>query len=122
MIINGKKIGPGANLNEAELSGADLCRANLSGANLSGADLSGADLNSAKLNNTIGNSKEIKTIETEWSWTIVYTNKILCIGCESHTIESWFKFKDEDIVNMHEFALTFWKEWKPKLMSILELK
>jgi uncharacterized protein YjbI with pentapeptide repeats len=52
----------GANLFGADLSYANLCDANLFGADLSYANLYGADLYGADLRNTIGNSREIKTI------------------------------------------------------------
>jgi hypothetical protein len=49
MIINGYKIGRGANLQDANLQGANLRGADLRYANLRGADLQGANLQDANL-------------------------------------------------------------------------
>jgi len=110
----------GANLREADLTGADLREANLYGANLRRTNLTGADLKEANLCETLGNSKEIKTIQTN-RYLINYTNQVMQIGCENHLIEDWFNFDDEVILRMEgEAALSWWKHWKPILKQIID--
>ncbi len=109
----------GANLSGANLSEADLSRANLSEANLSGADLSEANLSRANLSWVNGNMREIKTIKVD-TYPIAYTNKVIQIGCENHTIKEWFEFSDKEILAMDgKRALKFWCKWKPIIQKII---
>jgi hypothetical protein len=120
----------GADLYGADLSGADLRRAYLPGANLTGADLSGADLYGADLTGanltgadlfrTIGNTREIKSLQID-IYPIAYTKDILQIGCERHTIEAWRHFSDEAISEMDSNALEFWKKYKEHIFKTIEL-
>ena len=100
-----------ANLCQANLCDADLCHANLRGANLCGVDLRDADLCDANLCGATGNSREIKTIQTN-KWTIIMTKKVMAIGCEQHKYKRWLKFSDEEISKMDNDALEFWNKWK----------
>ena len=106
--LRGADLGS-ADLRDANLRGADLRNANLWDANIRGADLRGADLWCA-----YGNSKEIKTIQTNY-YTVVMTKKVMQIGCKQFTVKQWKKFDDEEISNMDCKALEFWKEWKKLL-------
>jgi uncharacterized protein YjbI with pentapeptide repeats len=118
----------GADLSEADLSGADLREANLYGADLSGANLHEADLRGtnlrgtnlrgANLRSTIGNMKEIKTLIFD-NWVVNYTDTIMQIGCERHTIDEWFSFSDERIDSMNENALTWWKKYRKGIDLII---
>ena len=83
------------------------------------ADLSGADLSGANLWSTVGNQREIVTIQTNL-WQIVYTQGVMQIGCQRHSITDWFGFSDEKISSMDDEALEFWKKWKPILNLIME--
>lgn len=94
-------------------------RANLRDADLSDADLRDANLSNANLWSTTGNQKEIITIQTDL-WQIVYTKKVIQIGCQRHTIDEWFSFDEKEISDMDSKALEFWKKWKPILLLILE--
>jgi len=114
----------GADLSYADLSDADLSYANLSNASLSNANLRGADLSNAKLSDanlwsTIGNQRQIITIQTD-VWQIVYTSDVMQIGCQRHSINDWLVFSDDHISKMDSKALDFWKKWKPILVLILE--
>jgi uncharacterized protein YjbI with pentapeptide repeats len=102
----------GTNLSWANLSGADLYRADLSRANLyradlSGANLSGVNLYGANLWNTIGNGKEIKTIQTN-RYIVTYTKDRIQIGCKNYSHSEWFNFSDEEIDVMDRDALEWW--------------
>jgi uncharacterized protein YjbI with pentapeptide repeats len=107
------------NLMGTNLSYADLSNTNLMGTNLSYANLRNADLSNANLWNTIGNRREIKTIQTE-TYNINYTKNIIQIGCENHTIKDWFNFSDKEIIEMDgKQALVWWRKWKPILQEII---
>jgi uncharacterized protein YjbI with pentapeptide repeats len=123
----------GANLKGANLTGADLTcaylkRANLRGADLTYADLTyadltyanltGADLTGANMWNTIGNSREVKTVQTDL-WTVTYTADIMQIGCRRHAIKDWWDFDDATISAMDSKALGWWMRWKPILQQII---
>lgn len=99
---------------------ADLSGANLRYANLSGADLRGANLRGANLRYTVGNSKEIFTVQTN-KYTVVYTKDIIQIGCKNYTHDKWMNFTDNEISRMDDNALEWWKEWKPLIFKMIEL-
>ena len=110
----------GANLRGADLHGADLRLADLSGANLRGANLRGADLHGADLRGAIGEMRSLRSFQIE-EYQISYTDTVLNIGCQSHTIEEWKNFDDETIREMDTKALDWWKKWKPIIMQIIEI-
>ena len=88
----------------AYLSGAYLSGANMRGAYLSGADLSGADL-----------------IIINWHpWNVFITTNHIRIGCQSHSLQEWKNFSDEEIFGMHENALEFWKLNKELIIGLCE--
>jgi len=106
-----------ADLSYADLSYADLSYANLRSANLRYADLSYANLRSANLSYAVGNSNQIKTLQTE-TYVVTYTNTVMAIGCKQYSIKEWKNFKDREIKKMDSKALEFWKKWKPILGKI----
>ena len=109
----------GAYLRGSDLRGSDLRGAYLGGADLGGANLYEANLEGADLRYCIGNSKQIKTIQTE-TYYITYTDKVMAIGCKQHTIEEWFNFDDETIDKMNKgTSLEWWAKWKPRLQDII---
>ena len=105
----------GVDLTDANLTGANLTGANLFGANLTGANLTGADLF-----DTIGNMEQVKSLQLE-TWMITYTDTMLQIGCQRHTIEEWFAFDDDTIADMDSGALEFWTKWKDTLKQIITM-
>jgi hypothetical protein len=114
-----------ANMERAYMRGANMERANMRGANMRGANMEraymrGANITNTKLWDTIGNGKEIKTIQTE-KYTINLTKDIIQIGCENHTIDEWFKFTDQEISAMDFGALEWWNKWKGVISSHIEL-
>jgi len=110
----------GANLSGANLSGADLSSAKLSSANLSGANLSGASLSGASLSNCIGNMKEIRSMQIH-KWNISFTKDQLAIGCKQSDIEKWRNMADEEIDDLDEDALSWWKKWKEFIFMAIDL-
>ncbi|MFY1847933.1 pentapeptide repeat-containing protein [Achromobacter dolens] len=121
----------GADLRDAYLGGADLRDAYLGGADLGGADLRDADLRDAYLGGAdlgelknicgaSGNLREIKAIQCD-TWPVTYTATHMQIGCQFHTLESWWAFTDEQITRMDSSALEWWKKWKPVLQTIVAM-
>lgn len=111
----------GANLRGASLSRADLSEANLSGADLSWANLFGADLSGTNLFGTIGNMRELKSMQCD-TWSVTWTADTVQIGCQRHTIAEWWAFNDAAISNMDDKALVWWQKWKPILQQIIGTK
>lgn len=107
----------GASLRYADLSDADLRYANLRGADLSGADLRYADLRYANLSDTIGNNKEIRTLQLGTYIVVIFKEQIT-IGCQSHKISEWEGFTDEEISMMDVNALEWWRENKDIVLTL----
>jgi len=79
-------------------------KANLRLANLSGANLSGADL-----------------LVIQLPYYTAYIQKTHTrIWCKHYSNEEWLKFTDEQIEKMDSNALTFWKQFKPVIVSAME--
>ena len=107
----------GANLTYVDLGGANLSYANLSGANLIKANLSGANLSYANLYYTVGNGKELITIQTNY-YTLTMTKDIIQIGCMVYTYEEWLNFSDTVIKGMDSKALEFWQQYKDIVLQM----
>jgi hypothetical protein len=101
----------GANLRGANLDGADLRGADLRGANLRGADLRGANLDGEKI------SKTPLSINGLRYWCLI-SDGFMRLGCQRHSHAEWTEFSDEQISEMDDGALEFWKVWKEPLFSI----
>jgi uncharacterized protein YjbI with pentapeptide repeats len=129
--LNGDESGVRANLSWTNLSGANLCGANLSEAilseailswtNLSGAILSGAILSGAYLWDTIGNGKEVKTLQTN-RYTVTYTKDRIQIGCKNYSHSEWFNFSDKEISVMDRGALEWWNIYKPIIKTLIDME
>jgi uncharacterized protein YjbI with pentapeptide repeats len=109
----------GARLQDADLQGTNLQDADLQGTDLRDADLRDADLRDTDLRNSIGNCKEIKSLQFGTYLVVLYLDKI-SIGCQTHTREEWFNFDDLTISKMDTNALDWWKVYKPILQMICE--
>jgi hypothetical protein len=99
-------------LREAVVSGADLRRADLCDANLCDANLCRANLWG-----TIGNSREVKSVQVS-KYAVTWADEVVQIGCQNHTKEEWLDFSNREIADMDTGALTWWEEWKPKLITL----
>jgi len=105
-------------LTYANLKDANLEKANLYDANLEGANLTSAFLFCVCLNRTVGNNKEIKSLQFGKYLIVILTGVMIYIGCEEHSIEEWENFTDEEINKMDKGALKWWKEWKETIIKI----
>ena len=99
----------GTNLQYANLRGTNLQYANLQGANLQGANLQYANL-----------PAEVIRIDG-MRWDVTIFQDWITIGCQHHHIVDWDKFTDDEIAEMDDDAIEFWKENKQKLITIANL-
>jgi len=109
-----------ADLRFADLRSANLRYADLSSANLRYANLSYANLRYANLRYAIGEMRSLRSFQIE-KYMVSYTDSILNIGCQSHTIEEWENFDDDRIKSMDSGALEWWTKWKPIIFQIIEM-
>ena len=77
----------------------------LYGADLRGANLYGADLRGAAI------------VIYGMTRTIQIAKNHIRIGCQSHSLEKWINFTDDEINSMHSDALNFWKENKEFIIN-----
>ena len=75
---------------------------------------------SLKLWNTVGNNREIKTIQAG-KYVVTYTFDRMQIGCKNYPILEWWGFDADTIDNMDSGALDWWKQWKPILQQIIDV-
>ena len=111
----------GANLSEADLCradlrGANLSRADLGEANLSGANLSRADLRGANLSGEMLTKSPLAVVGLLY-WCLI-TEGYMRLGCKRFTHDEWAAFSDEQIAEMDDDALDFWKQWKDPLIAM----
>jgi hypothetical protein len=121
-VINGTEyeIKPNSDLSYSNLRYSNLSGSNLSYSNLRYSDLRYSDLSYSDLMGTIGNMREIKSLQIE-TWPVTYTVERLQIGCQNHSIKEWAGFSDETIKGMADGALEFWHKWKDVIFKIIEL-
>ena len=118
-----------ANLQHANLKGANLRHANLQYANLKGANLRLADLQHADLRGANlqyadlrGANLSIDVIHIDgMRWDVIIFQDWMTIGCQHHHVVDWDRFTDDEIAEMNDDALEFWKENKGKLITIANL-
>ena len=64
--------------------------------------------------------REVKSGHFE-RWVVTYSALEMNIGCESHEIEKWWAFTDDEIKKMAPNELEWWRKWKPVLKQIIEI-
>jgi len=114
-----KKDLTGAYLTGAYLTGADLRGAYLTGAYLRGADLTGADLTGAYLRGEKIYLPPI-TVSGLPFWDVMIFGTHIKIGCETHSIADWEKFKTSRISLMDSNAANWWKIHKALIIPMAE--
>ena len=109
-----------SNLRGNNLRGSDLRDSNLSNSDLSYSNLSNSDLRGSNLRNIIGNGKEVKSLQIG-TYMVSYHKDILNIGCQSHTLDRWISFTDEEIDAMDKgTSLDWWKLNKDILVTLVK--
>ena len=110
-----------ADLSDAILRRAVLLDADLSDADLRRADLLDADLRRADLRYVVGNGGAEMTCLQD-RWPVVITKDVIAIGCQQHPVQDWWDFSDEQIAEMDQKALEWWRTRKPILKALYEAK
>jgi len=64
--------------------------------------------------------KELRTMQID-TYKIGFTLDTLQIGCRRHKIEEWKSFSDEEIAEMDDGALEWWKKFRPIVFNIIEV-
>ena len=118
--LENHRDGEKLDLSYANLSGLGLSYVNLSYVNLSYANLTDVDFTDSNLFNTIGNNKEIKTIQFE-TYTVVLYKDIIQIGCEQHTYNKWDNFTYRELEKMAYDAPGWWRKHKEIVLQLSRL-
>ena len=84
-------------------------------ANLYDADLSGANLWA-----TIGNMREVKSLQID-TWPVTYTADIMQIGCQCHSIDLWRKSDPRWIAAMDSKASEWWAKFGPTILALIDM-
>jgi hypothetical protein len=110
-----------SDLRGADLRSADFHRADLRGADLRSADLRCSDLRGADLRSADFHRADLPygtfIILGEVYFVSIENGENLRAECQSHTIESWFKFSKKEIMKMDgNKALKFY----PRLLDIID--
>lgn len=107
-------------LRDSDLSCSDLSCSDLRGSNLRASNLSNSDLSNSDLRGSIGNGKEVKSLQIG-TYMVSYHKDILNIGCQSHTLDRWISFTDEEIDAMDKgTSLAWWKLNKDILVTLVK--
>ena len=101
----------GGNFRGGNFRGGDFLGGNFRGGNFRGGNFWGGDFLGEKITR-----KPISIYGLARPVLIVQTH--LRIGCQTHPHAEWEKFSDDEISQMAEGALAFWKENKDFLLSI----
>ena len=110
----------GVDLSYSNLSNSDLSYSDLSYSDLSNSDLSYSDLSNSNLRGVIGNGIEIKSLQIG-TYLVSYHKDILNIGCQTHTLDKWINFTDEEIYAMDiGKSLDWWKLNKDILVTLVK--
>ncbi len=88
-------------------------QANLRRANLSSANLSSADLRKILINNTVGNSREIKSMHLEGEFSITYSAEFIAFGCTQMNLKDWLEMKGH--------SSDFWDKYREILIKLIEI-
>jgi len=57
-----------------------------------------------------------------FEWHITVTDSEMSIGCQTHSIEAWRHFKDDEILPMAEGALMFWRARKAAIFALIDAR
>ena len=119
----------GVDFTDTFLVGADFTRADLRGAIFCGAHLGWADFKDANTESAVFDDAQWLSIPIRQApilirdlyYVVVILSDHMRIGCETHTIEEWTAFHDNEIVGMDgRNALRFWRDHKFDLLQLVK--
>ena len=96
-------------------------KANLLGANLREADLCGANLLEAIIDGETVSKNPIH-IPCGLKYIALITDGYMRLGCKRYKHSEWAAFSDEQISEMDDGALEFWKQWKEPLLAMCKVR
>ena len=111
----------GASLVQASFDKADLLATNFFNATISCADFQQADIRYAIFwgTNIMTALFPFKVMFLyHYNWPIFICADTIRIGCQCHTIKQWKDFNAEQIENMGDEALSFWRWHKYEILEI----
>ena len=108
-----------AELRDVDFRGAYLRGSDFRGANLRDVDFRDADLRDVDFSGADLRGADLIVITWEW-WTTYITKGHIRIGCQSHTLQEWKNFSDEEIIRMGPKALEFCKQNKELIIGLCE--
>ena len=111
VVEDGILVWGAGNFRGGNFRGGDFLGGNFRGGNFRGGNFWGGDFLGEKITR-----KPISIYGLARPVLIVQTH--LRIGCQTHPHAEWEKFSDDEISQMAEGALAFWKENKDFLLSI----
>jgi hypothetical protein len=79
-----------------------------------------ADLWGANLQGVRGDMRRVKSLQIS-TYPVAYTSSVMQIGCQNHSLETWWALDDEAIDSMDRGALVWWQKWKPVLQQIIAI-
>ena len=53
-----------------------------------------------------------------YEWFISVCDDMLRIGCKCYSIEEWRNFDSNEIIDMDDYAIEFWEEFKEEILAI----
>ena len=104
------------NLAWAKLFGANFYCANLTDANIAWSDLHMANITDAQYGYATFKNGLLQLYGKEWP--ILIFDRHIKIGCELHETCEWEKFTDDEIADMDDDALSFWKANKEMILRL----
>ena len=109
-----------SDLRGSDLRGSNLSDSDLRGSDLRGSNLRGSDLRGSDLREVLGNGREVKSLQIG-TYLVSYHKDILNIGCQTHTLDKWINFTDEEIDAMDRgISLDWWKLNKDILITLVK--
>lgn len=105
----------------SELDNSSFSDCDLTGCNFWEASLLNIRLDNVYLMDTIGNGKEIKSLQIG-TFTIVYTCNLLQVGCKIYPIDKWSTFTNRDLLEMGgREAAKFWNYHGDEILNLVRL-
>lgn len=121
----------GADLTRAQLFKTGFTRADFDGANLRDVSAKWCEFNQAKCMHkaSIATAEFIDCVGDGWAlktisglrWLVTIWADKMSIGCQSHSIDDWFAFSDDDIEEMDGYALEWWRKHKEFVRQFTQL-
>ena len=102
--------------NNTNLDTTQFTCANLTEANLMKSDIRRTVFDYTVLDCTVLPKKLLCLYNYEWFISVC--DDMLRIGCKCYSIEEWRNFDGNEIIDMDDYAIEFWEEFKEEILAI----